>query len=255
MRRLRKLARLFAEEQEELAEPLRLRRARRFVSRRPRLRLGQLPAATMRRTVCGCWQPKCSRPVLLQIARPNAAAVRRTASDGASCLRCCRGSRHPSRPVASSCRQSPLECCAAETSLQRSSMCVAAGDAWPPRWFVRGTLSALLMEEGLVEATLHDECVPAVTVIGTESVGRALAAQTGWLLKRSSLHVVGNGATVVMPSADLNVALAAAIEALTSGTEAGKRLILHAEYLQRLCSPAGQGSRSFATWRPDEAGD
>ena len=139
--------------------------------------------------------------------------------------------------------------------VQRSSMCVAAGDACPPRWFVRGTLSALLMEEGLVEATLHDECVPAVTVIGTESVGRALAAQTGWLLKRSSLHVVGNGATVVMPSADLNVALAAAIEALTSGTEAGKRLILHAEYLQRLCSPAGQGSRSFATWRPDEAGD
>ena len=92
--------------------------------------------------------------------------------------------------------------------------------------FQRGTVSALLIEDRLVETILHDRRVAAVTIVGTQSVGRALAAQAGWLLKKSSLHVMGNGATVVMPSADLEGALAAAVEALTSGAGAGKRLIV-----------------------------
>ena len=95
--------------------------------------------------------------------------------------------------------------------------------------FLRGTVSALLIEDRLVEATLHDKRVAAVRVVGTESVGRALAAQAGWLLKRSSLHVLRNGATLVMPSADLDAALAAAVEALTSDTGAGKRLIVSSD--------------------------
>ena len=106
--------------------------------------------------------------------------------------------------------------------------------------FVRGTLTALLMEDRLVEAALHDQRVAAVTVVGPESVGRALAAQAGWLLKKSSLHLLGNGATLVMPSADLDGALAAAVEALASGVEGGKRLILHSgiynDFVQRLAA-------------------
>ena len=104
--------------------------------------------------------------------------------------------------------------------------------------FPRGTYSALLMEDSLVETALHDERVSAVTAAGTQTAARALAAQAGWLLKKSSLHVLGNGATVVMPSADLDNALAAAVEALTSGAESGKRVIVHAgiyqEFTQRL---------------------
>ena len=92
--------------------------------------------------------------------------------------------------------------------------------------FQRGTVSALLIEDRLVEAVLHDKRVASVTIVGTESVGRALAAQAGWLLKKSSLRVTGNGATVVMPSANLEGALAAAVGALIAGPGAGKRLIV-----------------------------
>jgi succinate-semialdehyde dehydrogenase/glutarate-semialdehyde dehydrogenase len=104
--------------------------------------------------------------------------------------------------------------------------------------FLRGTLNALLTEDRLVEAALHDKRVSAVTVVGAESVARAIAAQAGSLLKKSSLYVLGNGVTVVMPSADPDAALAAAVHAVVSGGEAGKRLIvssgIYNDFVQRL---------------------
>ncbi len=48
--------------------------------------------------------------------------------------------------------------------------------------FARGVVSALLIEEQLVETVLGDERVDAVMVTGSEAAGRGIAAQAGWLL-------------------------------------------------------------------------
>jgi succinate-semialdehyde dehydrogenase/glutarate-semialdehyde dehydrogenase len=96
--------------------------------------------------------------------------------------------------------------------------------------FERGVMSALLIEERQVEFVLNDERVAAVSVTGSDSTGRAIAAQAGWLLKRSALQLSGSDAMVIMPSANLDEAAAAAALAFTGveGTSTAKRLIIHA---------------------------
>ncbi len=94
--------------------------------------------------------------------------------------------------------------------------------------FPRGALSALLIEDSLVEAALHDERVAGVMVCGSETVGRALAAQAGWLMKKVTLQLGGSDPLVIMPSADLGEAVAAAVRGLTMGGSSAKRVIVHA---------------------------
>ncbi len=97
--------------------------------------------------------------------------------------------------------------------------------------FPRGALTVLLIAEEQVEDVLADDRVRAVTVTGSEDAGRALAAQAGWLLKRSVLELGGSDAFIVMPSADLEAAIAAATESrmVNCGQSciAAKRFIVH----------------------------
>ncbi len=58
--------------------------------------------------------------------------------------------------------------------------------------FPRGSFQALLIEARQVEAVLGDERIAAVTVTGSESAGRAIAAQAGWLIKKSVLELGGS---------------------------------------------------------------
>lgn len=94
--------------------------------------------------------------------------------------------------------------------------------------FARGTLTALLIDNSTVERVLGDDRVAAVTVTGSESSGRAVAAQAGWLLKKSTLHLPGSDPQVVMPSADLEAAVIAAARALAAGGPT-TRLVVHSE--------------------------
>ena len=99
--------------------------------------------------------------------------------------------------------------------------------------FPRGTLQTLLIEARQVEAVLSDERIAAVTVTGSEAAGRAVAAQAGWLLKRSVLELGGSDPFVVLPSADLDLALSTAVKARTINNGqsciAAKRFIVHAD--------------------------
>jgi succinate-semialdehyde dehydrogenase/glutarate-semialdehyde dehydrogenase len=103
--------------------------------------------------------------------------------------------------------------------------------------FARGALSALLIDSSAVERVLGDERVAAVTVTGSESTGRAVAAQAGWLLKKSAMHLPGSDPMVVMPSADLEAAVTAAVKAFTTGSQT-KRLVVSSsifnDFLHRL---------------------
>ena len=97
--------------------------------------------------------------------------------------------------------------------------------------FPRGTFQTLLIESRQVESVLSDERVAAVTLTGSEAAGRAVAAQAGWLIKRSVLELGGSDPFVVMPSADLELAVRTAVRSrtLNNGQSciAAKRFIVH----------------------------
>ncbi len=97
--------------------------------------------------------------------------------------------------------------------------------------FGRGCLAALLVEADAVEGVLNDPRVVAATLTGSEDAGRAIAAQSGWLLKKTVLELGGSDPFIVMPSARLDQAIAAAVQArMVNGGQsciAAKRFIAH----------------------------
>jgi succinate-semialdehyde dehydrogenase/glutarate-semialdehyde dehydrogenase len=97
--------------------------------------------------------------------------------------------------------------------------------------FPRGTFQTLLIESRQVEAVLSDPRVAAVTVTGSEAAGRAVAAQAGWLVKKSVLELGGSDPFIVMPSADVERAVANAVASRTINNGqsciAAKRFIVH----------------------------
>jgi succinate-semialdehyde dehydrogenase/glutarate-semialdehyde dehydrogenase len=99
--------------------------------------------------------------------------------------------------------------------------------------FPRGTFQSLLLEINQVETVLGDERIAAVTVTGSETAGRAIGAQAGWLIKKSVLELGGSDPFIVMPSADLDAAIETAVHArcVNSGQSciAAKRFIVAEE--------------------------
>ena len=107
--------------------------------------------------------------------------------------------------------------------------------------FPRGAFQSLLIETDQVEGVLGDTRVAAITLTGSETAGRAVAAQAGWLIKKSVLELGGSDPFIVMSSADLELAVENAVRArcVNGGQSciAAKRFIIHepvyAEFEQR----------------------
>jgi succinate-semialdehyde dehydrogenase/glutarate-semialdehyde dehydrogenase len=99
--------------------------------------------------------------------------------------------------------------------------------------FPRGLFQTLLIESHQVESVLVDPLIAAVTVTGSEAAGRAVAAQAGWLMKKSVLELGASDPFVVMPSADMVAAVRAAVDSRCTNNGqsvlAAKRFIIHEE--------------------------
>jgi hypothetical protein len=118
-----------------------------------------------------------------------------------------------------------------------------------------GLFQALLIETDQVPAILADPRVAAVTLTGSERAGRDVAARAGQALKKTVLELGGSDPFIVMPSADVDRAVATAVKSRTINNGqsciAAKRFIVAEAIADRLSARIRFGDDTPEDRRPD----
>lgn len=97
--------------------------------------------------------------------------------------------------------------------------------------FPQGAFATLLIGSAEVAAVIEDPRVRAVTLTGSEPAGRSVASTAAAQVKKSVLELGGSDPFIVMPSADLDAAIATAVDARTVNNGqsciSAKRFLVH----------------------------
>jgi succinate-semialdehyde dehydrogenase/glutarate-semialdehyde dehydrogenase len=118
---------------------------------------------------------------------------------------------------------------------------LAIEDIFRRAGFPEGSFQTLLVGSDAVEGILKDRRVAAATLTGSEPAGRSVAAIAGGQIKKTVLELGGSDPFIVMPSANLELAVTTAVKARTINNGqsciAAKRFIvkreIYAEFEQR----------------------
>jgi succinate-semialdehyde dehydrogenase/glutarate-semialdehyde dehydrogenase len=123
-----------------------------------------------------------------------------------------------------------------------------------------GLFQNLAVKSGAINAIIADDRITAVTLTGSEGAGIAVAEQAGKHLKKVVLELGGSDPFIIMPSADLDKAVAQAVKARIQNTGqsciCGKRMIVHAAIYDRFMDQFSDAMRAVKAGDPmDEATD
>lgn len=103
--------------------------------------------------------------------------------------------------------------------------------------FPEGSFRSLLIPASRVERVTRDRRVVAVTLTGSEPAGRSLAAIAGSEVKHAVLELGGSDPFIVMPSANIDAAVAMAVASRTSNNGQAcinaKRFLVHTDVYDR----------------------
>lgn len=120
--------------------------------------------------------------------------------------------------------------------------------------FPAGVFQTLLVGADAVRGLIADPRVAAVTLTGSEAAGVSVAQEAGRQLKKCVLELGGSDPFVVLPSADLAAAVAAAVTArnLNNGQSciAAKRFIIHTEVYDQFLDGFIAGMRAQVVGDP-----
>ncbi|MEU0672123.1 NADP-dependent succinic semialdehyde dehydrogenase [Streptomyces sp. NPDC006172] len=122
--------------------------------------------------------------------------------------------------------------------------------------FPEGCFQTLLIGSGAVDDILRDDRVKAATLTGSEPAGRAVAATSGQMVKKTVLELGGSDPFVVMPSADVDraaqVAVTARVQNNGQSCIAAKRFIVHTDVYDRFAERFAEGMRALKVGDPME---
>lgn len=124
--------------------------------------------------------------------------------------------------------------------------------------FPTGSFGTLLIPASRVEGVLRDRRVVAATLTGSEPAGRSVASIAGSEVKHVVLELGGSDPFIVMPSADLDAAVATAVTSRTTNNGQAcinaKRFIVHTDIYDTFVAKFTAAMSALTVGDPLDAG-